>query len=71
MSLEIDSSENLNEALRATRKFGTISLVADYAAMTNKFLIGALMEKGITVRGCGQAPVQRYWRELLKKVEGV
>lgn len=70
MSLEIDGSENLNEALRTTRKFGTISLVAGYAAMTNLFLIGALMEKGITVRGYGQEPVQRYWRELLKKVEG-
>jgi threonine dehydrogenase-like Zn-dependent dehydrogenase len=69
MSLETDSSEIVNEALRATRKFGSISLVADYAAMTNQFLIGGLMEKGITLRGCGQAPVQKYWHELLKKIE--
>lgn len=69
IGLETDSSEIVNEALRATRKFGTISLVADYAAYTNQFLIGALMEKGITLRGTGQTPVQRYWPELLKKIQ--
>jgi len=67
--METDSSEIVNEALRAVRKFGTISLVADYAALTNQFLIGALMEKGITLRGTGQAPVQKYWKDLLKKIE--
>lgn len=69
VGLETDSSEIVNEALRAVRKFGTISLVADYAALTNQFLIGALMEKGITLRGTGQAPVQKYWKDLLKKIE--
>lgn len=69
IGLETDSSEIPNEALRAVRKFGTISLVADYAALTNQFLIGALMEKGITMRGTGQAPVQKYWKELLGKIE--
>jgi threonine dehydrogenase-like Zn-dependent dehydrogenase len=69
VGLETDSSEIVNEALRAVRKFGTIALVADYAALTNQFLIGALMEKGITLRGTGQAPVQRYWKELLGKIE--
>lgn len=69
VGLETDSSEILNEALRAVRKFGVISIVADYAAYTNQFLIGALMEKGVTLRGTGQAPVQMYWKDLLKKVE--
>lgn len=27
------------------------------------------MEKGITLRGTGQAPVQKYWKELLDKVQ--
>lgn len=69
MGMETDSSEVVNETIQAVRKFGTISLVADYAGWTNQFLIGALMEKGITLRGTGQAPVQMYWKELLKKVE--
>jgi len=69
ISLETDSCEIVNEALRVVRKFGTICLVADYAALTNQFLIGALMEKGITLRGAGQAPVQKYWKDLLKMIE--
>lgn len=51
--METNSSEIVNEALPAVRKFGTISLIADYAALINQFLIGALMEKGITLRGTG------------------
>jgi threonine dehydrogenase-like Zn-dependent dehydrogenase len=43
VGLETDSSEIVNEALRSVRKFGNICLVADYAAYTNQFLIGALM----------------------------
>lgn len=84
VGLETDSSEVVNEALRAVKKAGVISVVADYAAYTNQFLIGALMEKGITFRGTGQTPVVKYWKgefkhplklpyliiaELLKKVE--
>jgi threonine dehydrogenase-like Zn-dependent dehydrogenase len=64
-----DSSEIANEALMAVRKFGTISLVADYAAQTNQYLVGAFMERGIILRGTGQAPVQEYWKELQKKIE--
>jgi threonine dehydrogenase-like Zn-dependent dehydrogenase len=69
IGLETDSSEILNEAIQAVRKFGTISLVADYAAFTNQFLIGGVMEKGVTLRGTGQCPVQKYWKDLLVKIE--
>ncbi len=69
LGLETDSSEILNEEIRATRKFGNISLIADYVGYTNHFLIGAVMEKGLTLRGGGQAPVQKYWHELLHYVE--
>ena len=69
IDLETDSSDAVNEALRAVRKFGSVALVVDYAAITNQFLIDALMEKGSTLRGTGQAPVQKYWKELLMKVE--
>jgi threonine dehydrogenase-like Zn-dependent dehydrogenase len=43
VGLETDSAEIVNEALRATKKFGNICLIADYAATCNQFLIGALM----------------------------
>lgn len=65
VGLETDSCEVVNEAIRSTRKFGSIGLVADYAALTNGFLIGALMEKGIKLKGNGQAPVQKYWKHIL------
>ncbi|KAG0231424.1 hypothetical protein BGW42_000251 [Actinomortierella wolfii] len=69
VGLETDTSEVLNEMIRSTRKFGTISVIADYAAYTNHFLIGGIMEKGLRVIGCGQAPIQRYWSQCLNHIE--
>lgn len=66
--LETDTSEIINEEIRATRKFGTIALIADYAGTCNGFLIGAVMEKGLRIIGCGQAPVQKYWKDLLEQI---
>lgn len=68
VGLETDTSEVLNEMIRATKKFGTISLIADYAAYTNHFLIGAIMEKGLRLIGCGQAPIQRHWDQCLEHI---
>jgi threonine dehydrogenase-like Zn-dependent dehydrogenase len=39
-----------------------------YVGLCNHFNIGALMEKGLTVAS-GQAPVQRYWKQLLGMIE--
>ncbi|KAI8817026.1 chaperonin 10-like protein [Fimicolochytrium jonesii] len=69
IGLETDTPEIVNECIRATKKFGTVALIADYAATTNGFLIGAVMEKGISLIGCGQAPVQRYWKDLLRDIQ--
>lgn len=66
---ENDTSELLNEAITSTRKFGRVGIIADYVGFTNHFNIGALMEKGIRLIGNGQAPVQKYWKELLQLVE--
>ncbi|KXS20710.1 GroES-like protein [Gonapodya prolifera JEL478] len=69
IGLETDQPEVLNECIRAVRKFGSIGVIADYAGTTNGLLIGGVMEKGIRLIGCGQAPVQKYWKELMKKIE--
>ncbi|CEG79394.1 hypothetical protein RMATCC62417_13871 [Rhizopus microsporus] len=66
VGLETDTSEVINEAIRATKKFGTVALIADYAAYTNHLLIGGIMEKGIRLVGCGQAPIQSYWDKCLE-----
>lgn len=60
VGLETDQSEVVNEALRATRKFGNICLIADYAALTNGFLIGALMEK-VSDSYCSTIPSANPW----------
>lgn len=69
LGMETDTSEVLNEMIRSTKKFGTISLIADYAAYTNHFLIGAVMEKGLRLIGCGQAPIQRHWDVCLSHIQ--
>ncbi|KAH8802890.1 putative zinc-type alcohol dehydrogenase-like protein [Xylogone sp. PMI_703] len=69
IGLETGSSGIVNETLRAVKKRGTVSLVADYAALTNQFLIGMVMDKGITLRGTDHVPVQQYWKELVQKIE--
>ncbi|KAF9344797.1 hypothetical protein BGX26_003903, partial [Mortierella sp. AD094] len=60
VGLETDTSEVINEMARSTKKFGTMALIADYAAYANHLLIGGIMEKGLRLIGCGQAPIQRH-----------
>ena len=35
---------------------------------TNHFAIGSLMQRGIRLIGNGQAPVHKYWEELLAMI---
>ncbi|KAI8067700.1 chaperonin 10-like protein [Gilbertella persicaria] len=69
IGLETDTSEVINEMIRSTKKFGTMAVIADYAAYTNHFLIGGLMEKGLRLVGCGQAPIQRHWDKCLEHIQ--
>ncbi|KAJ7735554.1 GroES-like protein [Mycena maculata] len=68
LMLETDVSEIVNEMIRSTKKMGSCGLIAAYAGYTNHFNIGALMEKGIRLIGNGQAPVHKYWHELLAMI---
>lgn len=65
LGMETDTSEILNEMITSTRKFGRCGITGAYVGFTNHFNIGALMERGIRLIGNGQAPVHRYWKELL------
>ncbi|KAK4170150.1 chaperonin 10-like protein [Cladorrhinum sp. PSN259] len=69
LGAEQDTSEMVNECIYSTKKFGTVGIIGDYVGFTNHFNIGALMELGIKLVGCGQAPVQKYWEMLLDMVE--
>jgi threonine dehydrogenase-like Zn-dependent dehydrogenase len=49
----------------SVRKKGRCGIIAAYAGFANGFNIGALMEKGVRLIGNGQAPVHKYWEEIL------
>jgi threonine dehydrogenase-like Zn-dependent dehydrogenase len=38
-------------------------------SQTNHFNIGSLMERGVRLIGNGQAPVHKYWEQLLKYIQ--
>ena len=63
-----DRASALKQAILAVRFGGRISVPGVYGGMTDKFPLGALMEKGVQVR-TGQTHVQKYTRPLLEKIE--
>ncbi|NAZ35270.1 zinc-dependent alcohol dehydrogenase [Rubellimicrobium sp. CFH 75288] len=58
----------LRTAIMAVRKGGRLSIPGVYGGLADKFPIGAVMEKGLTVR-TGQTHVQRYLPDLLRRIE--
>ena len=63
-----DRARVIKQALLAVRPGGRVSIPGVYGGMTDKFPLGALMEKGLQVRS-GQTHVQKYTGELLDKIE--
>jgi len=69
LGAETDTSEIINEMITSVKNFGRCGVTGVYVGFTNHFNIGALMERGIRLIGNGQAPVHKYWEDLLKKIE--
>ncbi|TEB25776.1 GroES-like protein [Coprinellus micaceus] len=69
LMLETDAPETINEMLIAVRKMGRVGLIAAYAGYANQVNVGALMEKGIRLIGNGQAPVHKYWHEIMQYIQ--
>ncbi|GJC85477.1 zinc-type alcohol dehydrogenase-like protein C1198.01 [Colletotrichum liriopes] len=67
LKLEDDSGDTVAACIKATRKGGNVALIGDFFFSTNKFPIGMLMEKTITLRG-GQLMAQKYFPYLLNLV---
>ncbi len=65
---QTDRPEVLREAIMACRKGGTLSVAGVYGGFVDKFPIGALMNKSLTVK-TGQTHVQKYMRPLLQRIE--
>ncbi|KAJ3917921.1 GroES-like protein [Lentinula edodes] len=67
LMLETDVPETINEMIVSVRKTGRCGIIAAYAGYANAVNVGALMEKGVRLIGNGQAPVLKYWEEILNE----
>jgi threonine dehydrogenase-like Zn-dependent dehydrogenase len=65
--LETERPHALREAIMSCKNGGTISIIGVYGGMMDKFPIGSLMNRALTVRA-GQCHVQRYTRPLLERI---
>ena len=63
-----DRIHALRQAILACRKGGRVSIPGVYGGFADKFPIGQLMEKGLTVKS-GQTHVQRFTKTLLAMIE--
>ena len=58
----------VREAILACRTGGTVSVMGAYGGFMDKFPLGPMMNKSLTIR-TGQCHVQRYLRPLLDRIE--
>jgi threonine dehydrogenase-like Zn-dependent dehydrogenase len=68
LMLESDRPIALRQAIRACRNGGTISVIGVYGGFIDKFPMGAVMNRSLTIR-TGQCHVQRYLQPLLEKIQ--
>jgi threonine dehydrogenase-like Zn-dependent dehydrogenase len=67
VKLVTDQTHGLRQVIIACRKGGKVSIPGVYGGVTDKFPIGALMEKGLSVKS-GQTHVQKYMPQLLEMI---
>jgi threonine dehydrogenase-like Zn-dependent dehydrogenase len=68
MMIETDRPIALREAAMACRSGGTISVIGVYGGFIDKFPMGAIMNRSLTIK-TGQCHVQRYMRPLLQHIQ--
>jgi threonine dehydrogenase-like Zn-dependent dehydrogenase len=65
---ETDRPIALRDAILACRNGGTVSVIGVYSGFIDKFPMGAVMNRSLTIKS-GQAHVHRYLRPLLERIE--
>jgi len=65
--LETERPHALRQAITSCRNGGVVSVIGVYGGMVDKFPMGSLMNRSITLR-TGQAHVHRYMRPLLEHI---
>ena len=68
LMLESDRPIALREAILACRSGGTVSVIGVYGGFIDKFPMGTVMNRSLTIRS-GQTHVQRYMRPLLERIQ--
>src|SRR4051812_13766884 len=68
LMLETDRPIALREAIMACRNGGTVSVIGVYGGLIDKFPMGTIMNRSLTIRS-GQCHVHRYMRPLLKRIQ--
>jgi len=68
LMLETDRPIALRQAIRACRNGGVVSVIGVYGGFIDKFPMGAVVNRGLTIRA-GQCHVQRYTQSLLERIE--
>jgi threonine dehydrogenase-like Zn-dependent dehydrogenase len=67
MFLGTERPHALRQAILACRKGGRVSIPGVYGGFADKFPLGQMMEKGLTVKQ-GQTHVQKYTKKLLDMI---
>jgi len=65
---ETDRPIALRQAIMACRNGGTVSVIGVYAGFVDKFPMGAIVNRSLTIKA-GQCHVQRYMRPLLDRIQ--
>ncbi|HEX8688718.1 MAG TPA: zinc-dependent alcohol dehydrogenase, partial [Solirubrobacterales bacterium] len=65
--METERPHALREAIMACRNGGTVSVVGVYGGFLDKFPMGAVINRGLTIRA-GQCHVHKYMRPLLERI---
>lgn len=66
--VETDRPFALREAIMACRSGGIVSVIGVYGGFVDKFPMGSLMNRSLTMK-TGQCHVQRYMRPLLERIQ--
>ncbi|MDX2090844.1 MAG: zinc-dependent alcohol dehydrogenase [Kofleriaceae bacterium] len=68
LGVQMDRPLAVREAIMACRSAGIISILGVYVGLIDKFPLGTVMNRGLTIK-TGQCHVHRYMKLLLDKIE--
>jgi threonine dehydrogenase-like Zn-dependent dehydrogenase len=68
LMLETDRPIALRQAIQTCRNGGVVSVIGVYGGFIDKFPMGAVVNRSLTIRS-GQCHVQRYLKPLLERIQ--